>query len=196
VARSKSSAHIDLVKRLGPLAFASRLKRLADRLHRDVSRFYRSRSLEFESRWFPVLYVLKDHPPIAVTELAEMLGLTHPAINQIAGDMARHGLVLSERDDRDERRHLLNLTPKARRLLLKIEPVWADIRTATSDVIQESGHDLLASLDALEQRLDALDMCRRLEKMQGREKRSTACRKRVPGNHPAAPVSKGKSTKR
>ncbi len=170
--KSKPSSRVDLVKRLGPLAFASRLKRLADRLHRDVSRYYQSQSLDFEARWFPVLYVLKNHTSMAVTDLAESLDLTHPAITQIAGDMTEHGLVASDRDSKDERRHLLRLTPKAHRLLKDLEPIWADVRMATSELIEESGYDLLTGIGRVERRLDAISMYRRLEMK--REKRHSS----------------------
>ena len=156
----------DLVQTLGPLALASRLKRLAERLQRDVSRYYKSRKLDFEARWFPVLYALKDRNSMSVTDLARALGLTHPAINQIAGDMSRHGLIESLHDSRDERRRLLHLTPKAQRLLQVIGPIWDDIRTANADLIAETGHDLLAAIDRVEHRLNEMDMYRRLEILQ------------------------------
>ena len=164
----KTHGKADLVSNLGPLAFASRLRRLADRLHRDVSRYYHSQSLDFEARWFPLLYMLKNRPSMAVTDLAEALGLTHPAINQIAGDMGRHGLIACDRDKQDERRHLLRLTPKARQLLTEIEPIWADVSTATAALIAETDHDLLAALDSMEQQLNAVDMFQRLEAIQKR----------------------------
>jgi DNA-binding MarR family transcriptional regulator len=179
VAQSKTRSRKDLVQDLGPLAFASRLKRLADRLHRDVSRFYRNQSLDFEARWFPVLYVLKDRSPMAVTDLAGLLGLTHPAINQIAGDMLQHGLIDSVRDSGDERRHLLGLTAKARRLLKDITPLWGDVREATSDLITESGCDLLAALERIEKRLDAISMSQRLEAINASRADRTTPRKRV-----------------
>ncbi len=194
--KSKPSPRLDLVKRLGPLAFASRLKRLADRLHRDVSRYYQSQSLDFEARWFPVLYMLKNNASMAVTDLAESLDLTHPAITQIAGDMAEHGLIVSDRDARDERRHLLRLTPKAYRLLSDLEPIWADVRKATSELIEESGLDLLAGIGRIERRLDAVSMYRRLERK--RDKRhSSSPRSRSPRVvNPRVKKSKPKSNNR
>jgi DNA-binding MarR family transcriptional regulator len=133
-----------------------------------VSRFYQSQSLDFEARWFPVLYVLKDHRSVAVTDLAEILGLTHPAINQIAGDMAKHDMIASGRDVKDERRRLLRLTPKAQQLLTELEPIWADIRTATAELITESGLDLIKGLDRVELQLNERDMCQRVESMQSK----------------------------
>ena len=44
----------DIIAELGELAFASRLKRLSDRLMRDVSRIYQQMDVDFEARWFSV----------------------------------------------------------------------------------------------------------------------------------------------
>ncbi|HPC11967.1 MAG TPA: GNAT family N-acetyltransferase, partial [candidate division Zixibacteria bacterium] len=52
---------MDVIEQLGSLALATRLRRLADRLQRDVSQVYRELNVEFEARWFAVVYYLKDH---------------------------------------------------------------------------------------------------------------------------------------
>jgi hypothetical protein len=45
----------DVIQQLGALAFASRLKRLSERLQRDVSRVYREQKLEFHARCFSAM---------------------------------------------------------------------------------------------------------------------------------------------
>jgi 2-hydroxychromene-2-carboxylate isomerase len=77
---------MDLIIELGELALASRLKRLSERLMRDVSRVYRELDEPFEARWFPLLRALLEESPQGVTQVARALGLTHPAVNQLAGD--------------------------------------------------------------------------------------------------------------
>jgi len=49
---------MDLIRQLGVLAFGSRLRRLNERLSKDVSRIYRDQGIGFEVRWFPVFYLL------------------------------------------------------------------------------------------------------------------------------------------
>ena len=60
---------IDLIRKLGPLAFASRLKRLSERLMKDVALVYKDLNVDFQPRWFPVLYLLDLH----VVSLLEFL---------------------------------------------------------------------------------------------------------------------------
>jgi len=153
---------MDLINDLGELALASRLKRLSERLLRDVSRVYRELDAPFEARWFPLLRALLDDSPQAVTQLARALGLTHPAVNQLAGEMARAGLVLAARDRRDERRRLLRLSNKGRDVAAGLAPVWEEIRQANHELLAEAraagGHDLLAALAATETALDGRGM--------------------------------------
>lgn len=148
----------DLVHQLGPLAFASRLKRLSDRLYRDISRVYAELDVDFEARWFLVLYLLNEESPLGVTEVAERLGLTHPAVNQIVAAMSRHGLIRSKKDKQDERRRLLALTARGVRLGERLAPVWRVVSEQTDLVLTQSGFDCLAALDEIEGLLDAQDM--------------------------------------
>jgi len=145
---------LDLIKQLGPLAFASRLKRLGEKLQKDVSKIYKDQSIEFEARWFPVLYALKGKKFISVTAMAKTLGLTHPAINQVAGVMTRRGLLNSTRDKYDDRRRLLCLTQKGRETIKILEPIGAEIASATREVIDITGGDFLENIALIENQLE------------------------------------------
>lgn len=159
---------MDLISRLGPLAFGSRLRRISERLMRDVSAVYREQQVSFEARWFPVLYVLSEHAPMGVTEIARELGFTHPAVNQIAGSMARAGLVASSRDAGDERRRLLSLTEKGRRTAQQLKPLWETIGECTRELVDQSGTELFAALETIEKSLDDRDMYVRIMERLGR----------------------------
>ncbi len=153
---------LDLIQQLGPLAFASRLKRLAERLQKDVSQLYGELSVEFEARWFPVVFYLKDRDDVPLTTVAQELGLTHPAVNQVAGDLTSKGLLKSSRDKGDERRRLLSLTKKGQETVRTLEPVWVEIAQATRELIDGSGCDVLRALEQMEQSLDEQSMHDRL----------------------------------
>jgi len=153
---------MDIIQKLGPLAFASRLKRISEGLMRDVSQIYRELDVDFQARWFPVMYLLGQKSPLAVTEIAKELNMTHPAINQIAAAMTRAGLMESTRDTRDERRRLLSISKEGGRVMKKLVPVWKDIEAATRQVLDESGPDTLALLDRIETALREKSMYRRV----------------------------------
>jgi DNA-binding MarR family transcriptional regulator/N-acetylglutamate synthase-like GNAT family acetyltransferase len=154
---------MDLIKQLGPLALASRLKRLSDRLMRDGSRIYREQGLDFEPRWFTVFYLLSRKSPMAVTEIAHELRLTHPAINQVASAMEKASLLVSEKDKLDERRRLLSLSPSGKALVSKLKPIWNDFKLSAGELVEESGVDLLEVLDRIENSLDDIEMYDRIK---------------------------------
>lgn len=136
------------------MAFGSRLKRLNERMMKDVSRTYREQDMEFEARWFPVFYLLKLESSLSITEIAAALRLTHPAINQIAGEMLRAGLLVSTRDKKDERRRLLSLSDKGQDMIAELEPLWADIVAATEEVVEKADAAILELIDRMEEVLD------------------------------------------
>ncbi|TFH65495.1 MAG: GNAT family N-acetyltransferase [Candidatus Zixiibacteriota bacterium] len=152
----------DFIEELGTLAFASRLRRLSERLLRDVSQTYRAENLNFEARWFSAFYLLWRQSPLAVTAIAQRLHLTHPAVNQVAGAMAKAGLLISTRDSRDDRRRLLSLSPAGRSLACQLEPIWRDIQEATAELVKASGIDLLGAIAQVEKSLDETNMCERV----------------------------------
>ena len=152
----------DLIKVLGPLALASRLKRLSERLMKDVARLYKEMDYNMEPRWFPVLYLLGQKSPLAITEISKRLVLTHPAINQVAGQLEKAGLVKSRKDTADERRRLLSLTIEGKRLIKSLQPLWDDIKAVTGDIVAESGDNILDSISALEEALDRRDVYLRI----------------------------------
>ena len=159
---------MDMIRQLGPLALASRFRRLAEWLYKDAPRIYHERAADFEPRWFPLFYLLKESGSVPVTTAASALGYTHPAINQIAGQMARRGFLESIKDKKDERKRLLRLTKKGKAAVSSLEPVWADIEAAASELLKEAGGDLLASVGRLE---DALNQAGVYERVMRRVKR-------------------------
>jgi DNA-binding MarR family transcriptional regulator/predicted GNAT family acetyltransferase len=121
---------------------------------RDVARVYAQEDVAFEPRWFPVLFLLRGREPMAVTEIAATLGVTHPAVNQIAAAMERKGLLVSSKDRKDDRRRLLGLSAKGRALGRRLEPVWGEIETATRDLITAEAPGILAALGRIERGLN------------------------------------------
>jgi ribosomal protein S18 acetylase RimI-like enzyme len=152
----------DLLTQLGPLAFATRLRRLADRLSRDVSHVYEQLDIAFDARWFAVLYLLEQESPLPLTTVAHRLGLTHPAINQVAAEMTKAGLLLSGRDKADSRKRLLRLSKKGMSVAEILKPVWKDVADATEELLQRNAGSLMIQIDAVERALDETEMYERV----------------------------------
>ena len=140
----------DTTSRLGELALASRLRRLADALSEDAAVLYRDLGADFQPRWFPVFQTLAHTSPLPITALAQALGLTHPGSRQIAEQMIRAGVVRELRKGRDRRQRLLALTTKGQRLQKTLTPVWEEIRLAARGFLEEAEIDLVSALDRIE----------------------------------------------
>jgi DNA-binding MarR family transcriptional regulator/N-acetylglutamate synthase-like GNAT family acetyltransferase len=144
----------DLIKELGELGMATRLKRLGERLSQDVARIYKSRHLDFEPKWFTTMYALYKNDSMSVQSLAQSLGLTHPAIIQFVNQMKKRHLVETRQGEKDKRVNLVSLTQKGRETFETIRPLLTDIEEVTSEVVNSPGIDMLILLDRIEETLD------------------------------------------
>ncbi len=162
---------MDIIKELSELAFASRLKRLRDSLITDASKVYSSQNINFEPRWFAIFYLLKDNSPLAIGEIAASLGITQPAVSQLADIMLKKGLVAIHEDKSDTRRRLIGLTHKGKELVPKLQPVWDDIQKATKELFDSIDFDVMYIMSKIEDALLEKDMYTRImEKSKERNK--------------------------
>ncbi len=152
---------MDLFSQLGALALASRMRRLADRMSQDVVVIYKEQNIDFEPRWFTVYYLLVQKAPLSIVEVAQILGISHPCVNQIANDMIKAGLVKAQKDKTDKRKRLLVLTDKGRDLLPALQTIWDDVENALKDVIADSGLDVMGMLETMEGCLDKKEIYER-----------------------------------
>ncbi|MFY0593361.1 MarR family winged helix-turn-helix transcriptional regulator [Roseivirga sp.] len=156
----------DIIEELGSLALATRLKNLSERLAKDVSQIYKESELDFEPRWFTLVYALKEGEELAVTELSSMLKQTHPAINQVANVLVANKLVNERKDEADQRKRLLRLSTKGEKLVSHMSDLWGQIKKANDELLDESGGILLESLDKVEEALDNKSMYERIRSFQ------------------------------
>lgn len=157
-----SKPETDLVKDLGYLALATRLKRLAELLQADVGKIYREMNVDFEPKWFTMLYALYYNETMSVIELSNLLKLTHPAIIQFAEQMQKKKLVVFIKDKNDARRKLIQLTAKGKNIFVAIEPIFSQIEFANRELLHESGVDGLGIIERMEKLLEQKSMHRRV----------------------------------
>lgn len=149
---------MDTMKSLGELALASRLKRLSDRLTRDVSLLYRKLDYDFEARWFTIISALYNKSPMTITELAVNLGVSHTAVNQLAKELIKKGYITSLKGRKDERQHLLSLSTEGKNICIKLIPIWKKIKDVNRNLITSIDPCLLTSIEKIEGELDRLSM--------------------------------------
>ncbi len=161
---SSVSHEVDVIRDLEALALASRLRRLADRLSQNVARLHRARGLDLEPRWLPVLWTLARHGPHTSAELVRALGLSATAVSQILAALERRGHVERRLDPTDDHRRPLALTEAGQAAVHRATALWSGIRTATTELLAESGSDLLGQLSAVEAALDEQPLAARLRR--------------------------------
>ena len=131
-------------------AFGTRLRRLSERLDREVQEIYRVAGFEFEPRWFAVVTALKADGPASVGELAARIGVTHAAVSQVRSALAARGLIEAIADPADQRRQVMTLTPEGHAAVERLEPLWAAISDSTAELLGACAPELLVQLSGLE----------------------------------------------
>ena len=143
--------YADIFSELRELALASRFRRLSETMMEEGEELYAELGVDFKPRWFPAFHALNRRAPLAVGELAAALGLSHTAVANIVGEMARAGLVRAAGDSSgDRRRSLYALTPKGKRTFKRLEPVWREIGRAARELLAETDTDLLSGIERFE----------------------------------------------
>ena len=143
-------------------AFGSRLRRLIERLDREVQAVYRAGGHRFEPRWFAVFDALRTAGPLTVGELSQRLGISHAAVSQVRTGLEAEGLIRGEGDPKDGRRQVLRLTGRGRRIAARLAPLWAAIAAAVGGLLAEHAPHLPTQLDALERALDERGLAARV----------------------------------
>lgn len=141
---------------------SSRLKRLSEKFFQDVQEIYEMCDIDFEPKWFPLFHLLKVKGKLSITEIANQLGITHPAVNMTVNELEKKGLVSSAADKMDKRRRLISLTAKGKRLGEELEPIWQEIRAAVDDLIGEAGGRMLLEIEAIEEKYSTKSVRQRM----------------------------------
>ncbi|MBP6013623.1 MAG: MarR family transcriptional regulator [Alphaproteobacteria bacterium] len=144
----------DFVSGKGHAAFGTRLRRLSERMDRDVRELYRTHGIDFEPSWFPIFSALSELGAMSVGELAAHMRITHAAVSQIRGRLLKEGLVRVRADVSDHRRQMLQLTDRGEALVERLRPLWRAIAEVTEALNREHSPALLAELSAFEGALD------------------------------------------
>jgi len=141
---------MDYVRELGPLALDHRFRRMTETLLRTADDLYETRGLPFRARWTSTYQLLFSHGPLGITDLADRLRLTHPAIIGITDAMRDEGLVADARDRGDARRRMVALTARARELDAELRSLWKALADVQHERFAAAGVDIVAVLNAVE----------------------------------------------
>ena len=143
----------DYVAALGMLVADHRLRRIVDRLLAAQAEVYAEEGLAFEPRWTSTFLLLEREGALPVTAIASRLRLSHPAVIKITNAMIDANLVADFEDAEDDRRRLLRLTPRARRLSPRLHRIWDALAETQRDVFTQAGCNLLEVIARVEDQL-------------------------------------------
>jgi len=141
---------MDLISELGPLALGSRLRRLSDRMMKEVTEIYQQSGIDFQPKWFPLFYLLTQEQRKGITEIADALQISHPAVIQLAREMEKEGWLVSEKAGNDARKRILQLTPKSVAALPKLKELWQCFRHTNAEIINEIDPHFFSMLGNME----------------------------------------------
>ena len=145
--------HMDFMAEMAELAMASRLRRLSDVYWQGVTAIYRQSGVDFDVRWATIFVLIARQEPVAVMEIADRLGITHPAVIQVINELEKKGLITSSKSDEDGRKRLLALSEAGHDMLPKLQPLWDAFVTVNREMLDQQQHNLLASLLEMENQL-------------------------------------------
>jgi DNA-binding MarR family transcriptional regulator/N-acetylglutamate synthase-like GNAT family acetyltransferase len=150
---------------LGILGLGSRLKRLSDSFYRQVDEVYKREGLPFQGRNFPLMQLLNENESMSVTELAEMLGQTHPAVSQMSKKLQQKDWIYHHTDKKDERRRLLSITPAGYEIFDQLSPIWKDLQVVLGRLMTTSAGNLMNNIELLERQLVKKDLVARMSEL-------------------------------
>jgi len=143
---------MNVIDDLGILAISTRLQRLSEQFRKDGAALYKAYNIDFEPKWFPVIYTLSQKKMLSIIELADEIGYTHPSTINLLKELEKQKLIRSTKDRNDERKRLVQLTSKGAELIVKMKPVWELMTSALTEIL-ETDHHLLKAITAVEENL-------------------------------------------
>src|SRR5258708_26951398 len=140
---------MSVIEDAGVLAIATRLMRLSEQFRKDGHLVYKEYGIDFEPKWFPVIYALHRKTQLGVVELAAEIGYTHPSTISLLKELEKQKLIRSQKDRTDERKRMIRLTEKGQELVTKMEPVWQVFRDAFAELL-DTPHNLMLAITEVE----------------------------------------------
>lgn len=126
----------------GMVATGSRLRLLTDMITRDNQQIYSLYNVEIQPKWYPVIAVLAENGSSTITEIAKIIGQTHPSVSYIVKELSLSSLIEEADDSTDKRQNKVKLTPKGQKTWQQMKQVLADVETAVCELNKHTTQNL------------------------------------------------------
>ena len=154
----------DILRDVGYLGLASRLKRLADKLQADAVSVFDARNYPIQTTHFPLIAALEANGPLSVNAAVEATGVSQPAITRIHNALQKMGLTDTRPIEGDNRQKEIFLTPAGEALVSEMRAsFWPAVREAAQQLCLYPEHDLLSEIAMVEDRLAEQSLAARIE---------------------------------
>lgn len=144
---------MNVIDSSGLLAIATRLQRLSDQFRKEGVIIYKAQGIDFEPKWFPVIYTLYRKPGLSVVEIAAEIGYAHPSTILLLKELEKAKLIKSSKDKNDERKRLLHLTIRGQTLVTAMQPTWKAM-TAAIEEITSTPNNLMKAIEEVEAKFE------------------------------------------
>lgn len=143
------------------LVLGNLLQRLNENLRKEAQQFYKSQNIDFEPKWFPVIYVLAQKQAISIVELSQEIGYSHPTTISLLKELEKKELIGSTKDAQDERKRLITLTNKANEMIIQLQPLWL-IMTEALVELTNTDNNLFKAINEVNQNLKSKNLFDRM----------------------------------
>jgi DNA-binding MarR family transcriptional regulator len=121
---------MDTATTAGTLVLLSRISRV---IHRAVD----PETLGMSMKEFSTLNLVRDADGLTQRELSGLMAVDANTVVQLLNSLERRGFAVRERDPEDRRRHVVRVTPKGTRALIRAEAVLEEFTDAVLGPLDE-----------------------------------------------------------
>jgi MarR family transcriptional regulator, organic hydroperoxide resistance regulator len=124
----------------------TQLRHLIELLDSAVQQAYEDAGLNYRPRYTPVMRVLAQQQSATIGQLAELAGMTQPAVTQTVALMKKEGLLLVAASGDDGRQRVVRLSRLGEDLLPRLQVCWQATSRAADSLDAELEFPLSACL--------------------------------------------------
>ena len=140
----------------------SKIRKTGEILSTQVTEILKEHSVKLNPRAIPVINILYEKGSISITEIADSVGFTHPAIIQLVNPLIKDKLVNLRKSNSDKRLTILELTQKGRNAFERLEPVIYEISETIESMMDEIDANMIFSLEQLEKYVKGNTLLKRM----------------------------------
>ncbi|MDB5949325.1 MAG: MarR family transcriptional regulator [Massilia sp.] len=124
----------------------TQLRHLIELLDGAVEQAYADAGLDYRPRYTPVMRILAQQQSATIGQLAELAGITQPAVTQTVALMKKDGLLVVAAGSGDGRQRVVRLGAQGMALLPRLQACWQATGRAADSLDAELDFPLSACL--------------------------------------------------